>query len=101
MVTVITVINNCRVCGLHHDDFPWGEDGNSPSFAICKCCGVEFGYEDITIESASKYRTKWLEGGAVWSSPKAQNHYFVGFVDSGRAYQVVARSVEASHPETT
>ncbi len=37
----------CRVCGLdHHPDMPWGEDGQLPSFDICLCCGVQFGYGD-------------------------------------------------------
>ncbi|PBC22211.1 hypothetical protein CK226_16405 [Mesorhizobium sp. WSM4311] len=37
----------CRVCGLDQSpDMPWGESGGEPSYAICSCCGVEFGYED-------------------------------------------------------
>lgn len=50
--------HNCRVCGLHIDDLPWGQDGNSPTYDICPCCGVEFGYEDYTAESARRYREK-------------------------------------------
>jgi hypothetical protein len=33
----------CRICGLKQDFKPWGEDGKTPAFEICSCCGVEFG----------------------------------------------------------
>ena len=56
----------CRVCGLYIQDLPWGEDGSSPTYEICACCGVEFGYEDSTLESIRKYRKEWIDGGAVW-----------------------------------
>ncbi|RJL35657.1 hypothetical protein D5H75_02395 [Bailinhaonella thermotolerans] len=56
----------CRVCGLIQDSAPWGLDGRSPSFDICPCCGVEFGYEDATLVSILVFRQKWLEDGAPW-----------------------------------
>jgi len=56
----------CRICGLYIEDLPWGEDGNTPSYEICPCCGVEFGHEDYTILSAKEYRIKWLKDGADW-----------------------------------
>jgi hypothetical protein len=65
-------IYTCRVCGLQQDDPPWGEDGNTPSFNICDCCGIEFGYEDATIVAIKKMREKWLSEGTVWSEPKAK-----------------------------
>ena len=34
----------CRVCGKVQDDPTWGEDGKTPTFDICDCCGVQFGY---------------------------------------------------------
>lgn len=52
--------NNCRVCGYFMEDAPWGEDGLTPTYDICPCCGVEFGNEDYTIESTKRYRYKWL-----------------------------------------
>lgn len=58
--------HNCRVCGLFIEDLPWGEDGNYPTYEICPCCGVEFGYEDYTLESTKEYREKWLLKGAEW-----------------------------------
>jgi hypothetical protein len=54
----------CRVCGLIQDDPPWGNDNNTPSFNICSCCGVEFGYEDATLNAIKNYRTTWLANGA-------------------------------------
>ena len=56
----------CRVCGLIQLDPPWGEDGKSPSYEICSCCGVEFGYEDSSVNGVVTYRRKWLEAGANW-----------------------------------
>lgn len=60
----------CKVCGFKQHDFPWGQDGETPSFDICACCGVEFGYEDATLISVKKYRSNWIEGGSKWFSIK-------------------------------
>ena len=64
--------HNCRVCGLYlgPDYLPWGEDGNCPTYDYCPCCGVEFGYQDYTIESIKQYREEWISKGANWSEPK-------------------------------
>lgn len=51
----------CRVCGFPQADPPWGLDGRTPSFDICACCGVEFGYEDATAEGVERYRQEWLD----------------------------------------
>jgi hypothetical protein len=73
---VISMLNNelyaCRVCGLHQDEAPWGEDGSLPSFNICDCCGTEFGYHDATLSAIQKSREKWFGNGAKWVEPKAQ-----------------------------
>ena len=61
---------NCRVCGLNQGFEPWGEDGETPSFDICDCCGVTFGYQDCKITAIRKHRNQWLENGAKWFSPK-------------------------------
>lgn len=68
--------HNCRVCGLYSDDLPWGEDGVSPTYIICNCCGVEFGYEDYTIESTKEYREEWIKRGVSWFFPKARPIYW-------------------------
>jgi hypothetical protein len=60
----------CRVCGLDQLEPQWGEDGKTPTFNICVCCGVEFGYEDATLAAIRAYREKWLSTGAAWQSPK-------------------------------
>jgi hypothetical protein len=61
---------HCRVCGYKYDEPPWGQDGKTPSFDICPCCGAEFGYEDNTPLSARRYRAKWLSSGAPWWRPE-------------------------------
>ena len=66
----------CYVCGLVYADYePWGPDGETPDHGICHACGVEFGYEDIRLESAKKFRDKWINAGAAWRFPdfKPQN----------------------------
>jgi hypothetical protein len=62
----------CRICGLHRDEPPWGPDGVSPTFEICDCCGVEFGYEDSTLDGVKRYRQEWVSGGCEWFVPKAK-----------------------------
>lgn len=59
----------CRVCGLKQDFKPWGEDGKTPAFEICGCCGVDFGYQDCTPEYVKKFRKEWLKKGGKWASP--------------------------------
>lgn len=57
----------CKVCGYSElNYYPWGEDGKTPSYEICPCCGVEFGYEDSTLEGMLKYRKKWIKLGGKW-----------------------------------
>ncbi len=63
----------CRVCGLHYNNYyPWGKDGRTPLFDICRCCRVEFGNEDFTPESAAAYRAEWLKGGGNWFEVKSK-----------------------------
>ncbi|MDE0547415.1 hypothetical protein [Microbacterium sp. C7(2022)] len=59
----------CRVCGYEPADAPWGADGTEPSWEICPCCGVEFGYEDASAAGVRKYRERWVAAGAPWSDP--------------------------------
>jgi len=60
---------HCRVCGLKQEEPPWGEDGKSPTYDYCACCGVEFGYGDAMVDACRRWRKKWIEGGAKWSEP--------------------------------
>lgn len=63
--------NFCPVCGYPLGNYnPWGDDGKTPTFDICPCCGVEWGNEDYTTESRTEYRNKWLADGAKWFEPQ-------------------------------
>ncbi len=65
-----TELYACRVCGYEQLEPPWGEDGQSPTYEICSCCGVEFGYEDSTKTSMKKFRDNWVAAGMQWSEKK-------------------------------
>jgi hypothetical protein len=62
-------LNVCRVCGLQQE-LPWGENGKDPSWDICDCCGVEFGYEDCQLTVIRNYRETWIQSGAKWRNEK-------------------------------
>jgi hypothetical protein len=63
-------LKTCRVCGNKYSDFqPWGDDGKTPSFALCNCCGTQFGYEDCELSSIRKMRSDWIANGARWFEP--------------------------------
>jgi hypothetical protein len=56
-----SLLSKCKVCFYDCNDFlPWGMDGASPSYDICPCCGVEFGYEDSSEQGVLRYRERWL-----------------------------------------
>jgi hypothetical protein len=67
----------CRVCGYESDCSSWGEDGNSPDFTFCPCCGVEAGYGDITPDAARAWRNRWLEQGAKWDDEIFRPHGWI------------------------
>jgi hypothetical protein len=75
----------CPVCGLPQVEAPWGVDGLNPTFFICDCCGVEFGYEDRTLQSREAYLTRWLSNGALWFKPSKcpKNWSLVAQLDEG------------------
>lgn len=60
----------CRVCGYLADLPPWGDDGATPLYDYCPCCGVEHGYQDATVEGAKRFRKEWIENGAKWEEPE-------------------------------
>lgn len=59
-------VHECRVCGCYSENFPWGDDGKSPSYQICSCCGVQFGKGDVSLEEIKMYRTQWINHGCKW-----------------------------------
>ena len=56
----------CRVCGYLSQDPQWGDDGRTPLYDFCPCCGVEHGYQDSSTAGARIYRAKWIDAGAKW-----------------------------------
>lgn len=60
----------CRVCGNIQNEPPWGENGQCPTYEICDCCGVEFGYGDCNLKAIKASRDRWLENGACWKYAK-------------------------------
>lgn len=65
-------LNFCRVCGFDLLEPPWGEDGHSPTFNICPCCGAEFGYHDCTEIAVQIHREKWMSNGMKWFENKCR-----------------------------
>jgi hypothetical protein len=64
---------HCRVCGLDQGEPIWGEDGQCPTYIICECCGVEFGYGDHNADNCRAIRKDWLEvEGGKWWRPKSR-----------------------------
>lgn len=57
---------HCRVCGYELPAYPWSDGGSAPSFELCPCCGVEFGYEDATADGVRHFRDRWLAAGSPW-----------------------------------
>lgn len=62
----------CHVCGFDAGEPPWGESECDPTFNICECCGVEFGYEDHLMSGVLRCRKRWIESGGIWFRPKAK-----------------------------
>ncbi|MFI5530369.1 hypothetical protein ACIA8O_17695 [Kitasatospora sp. NPDC051853] len=60
---------HCPVCGLDQGFEPWGADGLTPSFVICDCCSVEFGYEDSSDAGVAAVRVAWVGDGCPWRGP--------------------------------
>ena len=62
----------CGVCGFQNDEYPWGKDGELPTFDLCSCCGIQHGYEDIDASSLRKQRLKWIANGSEWLIQKLE-----------------------------
>ncbi|MBM3202167.1 MAG: hypothetical protein FJZ56_07160 [Chlamydiae bacterium] len=60
----------CRVCGFKHKEPIWGKEGNCPTYQICDCCGVEFGYQDCSLQAIREFRKNWVKRGCCWENDK-------------------------------
>jgi hypothetical protein len=60
--------NLCPVCGFDLDRPSWLND-RTPSFEICPCCGIQFGYHDLSKNRKTReltyiaWRVKWKDSG--------------------------------------
>ncbi len=62
-------LTQCKVCGYDYKSYyPWGLDGKIPTYDICICCGIEFGYEDCNGNSILIAQKKWENSGFPWKS---------------------------------
>ena len=60
-------IYQCPVCGFIGLTRPAYSAGGESSFEICPCCGVQFGYDDVSL-SFEELRSRWIQRGMHWSS---------------------------------
>ncbi|CDX04036.1 hypothetical protein [Desulfitobacterium hafniense] len=68
----------CHVCGYPNlDETHLGEDGKTPLFEYCPCCGVQFGYSDATLIAITRHRERWLSEGAKWFDESLKPHDWV------------------------
>lgn len=65
-------VNFCPACGCDQTEPPRRDD--IPSMEICKCCGLQFGYDDAFGEPDMReafyrgWRAKWRLDGCRWWS---------------------------------
>jgi len=72
----------CKVCGLIQEEAPWGEDRRTPTFDFCPCCGVEFGYQDSSLEGVKSYRKQWMVL-QKWAEPEMKPLNLICFLNYG------------------
>jgi hypothetical protein len=59
--------HTCPVCGYAELDEPATDVTGEPTYAICPCCGTQFGADDLTTSHA-ELRAAWIADGARWWS---------------------------------
>ena len=51
---------------------PYSDHYGMPSYAVCGCCGFEYGFDDEpgigTPSTFESYLEEWIKDGAVWFS---------------------------------
>ena len=61
----------CPICGYDKLEEPPFDETGEPSFEICPCCGIEFGFDlENAHISEQEYRQNWLNGGSNWFIPE-------------------------------
>jgi hypothetical protein len=59
--------HTCPVCAYADLDEPPTDLTGEPTYAICPCCGTQFGADDLTTSHAD-LRATWIADGARWWS---------------------------------
>lgn len=60
----------CEVCGYPYLDEPPYDKFGYGTYAICPCCGFEFGYDDYPDKEMGfiDWRNNWINNGFKWFS---------------------------------
>lgn len=60
----------CEVCGYPYLDEPAYDESGYVTYAICPCCGFEFGYDDYPDKESgiTNWRNNWINDGYEWFS---------------------------------
>lgn len=70
----------CPICGypdleeaplnyIENETRFYSYNKGAPTYEICPCCGIEFGYGDYE-KSWEQIRKEWIESGYKWRHPK-------------------------------
>ncbi len=58
----------CPACGWDDQISPPMDTLGYPSYDICSCCGIQYGYHDIMGITYRAWRDKWVRNGMRWNS---------------------------------
>jgi hypothetical protein len=61
--------HQCPVCGFADLEEPHVDASGEPTYAMCPCCGTQFGADDVE-KPYSQLRKEWIEGGMEWWSQR-------------------------------
>jgi len=57
----------------HHGEPPYSQRYGMPSYAVCPCCGFEFGNDDepgtAPPQTFAEYLCAWMAAGCIWFTP--------------------------------
>src|SRR5688572_3476448 len=84
--------NFCRVCGFDCGEPLWVDDGTTPTYLICPCCGAESGLDDETPEQVRQYRDEWLMDNTKWARQPISFSWWgkAGWTEKYEAYLATA-----------